>query len=234
MPIHISNELPDLLVPEEAWRSPANGVNGHSHSGESTIPRVRHLQKSVSLLFDPSLSSNPIPGKGDLYVAESQLVWYSPEKRLSIAIDYPSIGIHAISRQGDALTEGKPHVYGQLDSMVIVREERTDAMDHDGESDGEEQACEFRLVPDDLTAHAMFQAISDCAALHPDPDAEEDDNEEGDWYYTPDDPQELNGLQEAALQHLDSVFEGPNPLGNLGGNANPNDQFADATEDMEQ
>lgn len=45
------------------------------------------------------------------------------------------------------------------------------------------------------TVDAMFQAISSCAALHPDPDTE-DDQDGGDWYYTADDPQELNELQQ--------------------------------------
>ncbi|KAJ3183296.1 hypothetical protein HDU85_002322 [Gaertneriomyces sp. JEL0708] len=221
MPIQIANQLPPVVTPHQTW-SNANG--------ENPAPVVRHFETNVTLIFDPPLPSGLVPGKGDLYVSESQLIWFNPATSTSISIDYPSIVIHAISRNGDSMTEGKPCIYAQLDSPAQVKS--TD-------DDEEEATAEFWLIPDNLSSlDAVFQALSDCAALHPDPDAEDDDeDDEGNgWIYSADDAQELNELQQAALDHLDSVFDGPNPMANFsnGHNVRSSDQFGDADEDMER
>ncbi|KAI9098809.1 regulator of volume decrease after cellular swelling-domain-containing protein [Phlyctochytrium arcticum] len=224
MPIHISSQLPDLLLAEASW-----APNGDSHPGDGDqLPKVRHLEKNVTLLFDPPLSNNVVPGKGDLYVAESQLIWHNPATALSIAIDYRSIGIHAISRGNN--TVGGPGVYGQLDE-VVVRERRVEAINPNGELDDSdvestEEIREFWLVPDASSSlDAVFQALSDCASLHPDPDAEEDEYDMNECFYTADNPPpELNANQTAALESLESKFTGEIP--------ESKEQFADANEDV--
>lgn len=56
-------------------------------------------------------------------------------------------------------------------------------------------------------------ALSDCTALHPDEEflaeqaALEDESE---FFADPSDEAELNEVQQAALRHLESVFEQPN------------------------
>jgi nucleotide-sensitive chloride channel 1A len=84
---------------------------------------------------------------------------------------------------------------------------------------------------------AIFQALSECAALHPDKDAdlEDDEDGEGDWIYSASDADEIAGLRQAALEHLESVFEGPFPGGvdAASGASNDEGQFEDADEEEE-
>jgi nucleotide-sensitive chloride channel 1A len=51
--------------------------------------------------------------------------------------------------------------------------------------------------------------MSQCAVLHPDAgeDGDEDEDEEEEWYADPSDEAELNEVQQAALDHLATVFE---------------------------
>lgn len=105
---------------------------------------------------------------------------------------------------------------------------------------------------------AIFQALSDCAALHPDPDAEADEeDEEHEWITADSDPAELAALQQvllcickpsqnlivivvvqAAWEHSDSIHEGPHPprgpLSNPSNGPSGGDQFADADEQLER
>ncbi|TPX56627.1 hypothetical protein PhCBS80983_g04408 [Powellomyces hirtus] len=245
MTITITSQLPDLITPDHAWPGvlpSTTDANGEATSPTTatttanTTPTVRHCQRNVSLIFEPALSTGLLPGKGDLYITDSRIFFFNPTTSVCVGIDYPSIGIHAISRGGNEVGN-LAHIYGQLDSAAMQ-------MNGSAEEDEDEEITpEFRLVPDDVAAlDAIYQAISSCAALHPDPDADLDGQDEsGDWIYPSNDPEELNELQQAALAHLDSVFEGPNPLGNAGSTAwrpapstRPADQFADADEDMQR
>lgn len=62
-----------------------------------------------------------------------------------------------------------------------------------------------------LIVEVLYNAMSQCAVLHPDADADEEDFEEGDeeWYANPSDEAELNEVQRAALDHLANVFQPP-------------------------
>lgn len=53
--------------------------------------------------------------------------------------------------------------------------------------------------------------MSECAALHPDEEfmAEQEAYGEEEYYADPSDEAELNEMQQAALAHLESVFEQP-------------------------
>ena len=101
-----------------------------------------------------------------------------------IQIEYPSITLHAISR-----AETGPSIYCQLDEGAPRSEE------NDEEADTEmreltivpqaPEACEFHLrvtkydlAPADSCklVEPIFEALSVCAALHPDPADEMDDN----------------------------------------------------------
>jgi nucleotide-sensitive chloride channel 1A len=89
------------------------------------------------------------------------------------------------------------------------------------------------LLPVWFIVEDIYLALSDCAALHPDEEflaeqaaLEEDD----DTYYTnPSDETELNEVQQAALRHLESVFEQPAPNGIY--HPDKNHQFEDAMDD---
>ncbi|KAJ3154545.1 hypothetical protein HDU86_004674 [Geranomyces michiganensis] len=235
MTITISSSLPDLITPDRAWP-------GDSSSAAATsIPTVRHHQPNVALVFAPPLSTGLVPGKGDLYITDCQLYFFDAATPVCVAIDYPSIGIHAISRGGDGVVGAHPHIYAQLDEAAIKVMGSNTAGDAD-DAGADDETPELRFVPDDSSAlDAMYQAMSSCAALHPDPDADpngtsDEEGSDNGWVYAADDPRELNELQQAALAHLDSVFEGPNPLGNLGRTTEKSSdhQFADAEDDAQR
>ncbi|KAI8816571.1 regulator of volume decrease after cellular swelling-domain-containing protein [Fimicolochytrium jonesii] len=281
MPIHISSTLPELISPTQTWQAyeqqqlqpSCDMVDAVSATQQpALLPRVRHMQQNVTLLFTPALATGVVPGKGELYIAETQIVFFNPSTSICIAIDYPSIGIHAVSRHGDDVTGVNiPHIYAQLDSATVkthslptaVIESQRDANgnvtnpsaraeeedEEDDEKVEEDSTPEFRLVPDDVTGlDALYQAISSCAALHPDPtevgdDQDADEEDSNDWYTTPESAQELNDLQQAALDHLSSVFAGPNPFSQQAQEQQQQqqpresaqeDQFADAEEDMQR
>lgn len=62
-----------------------------------------------------------------------------------------------------------------------------------------------------LIVEVLYNAMSQCAVLHPDADAEEEEfeEEEEEWYANPSDEAELNEVQRAALDHLATVFQPP-------------------------
>lgn len=71
-------------------------------------------------------------------------------------------------------------------------------------------------------------AMSECAALHPDEEfmAEQEDGDDQEFYADPSDEAELNEMQQAALAHLESVFEQPPTMNGH------KDEFEDVEEDQ--
>ncbi|CAG8671270.1 15249_t:CDS:2, partial [Funneliformis mosseae] len=61
-------------------------------------PIARHTQHNVRALFTPP-AADAMLGKGTLWVTESKLYFYSWDTNNGLAIDYPTIIIHGISRQ---------------------------------------------------------------------------------------------------------------------------------------
>jgi nucleotide-sensitive chloride channel 1A len=62
-----------------------------------------------------------------------------------------------------------------------------------------------------VVVETLYNALSQCAVLHPDADDEqeheEEEEEEEEWYAEPSDEAELNEVQRAALDHLSTVFQ---------------------------
>lgn len=71
--------------------------------------------------------------------------------------------------------------------------------------------------------------MTDCAELHPDQEfmAEQNEYDDEEFYADPSDEAELNELQQAALRHLESVFEQPPAM-----NGHKHNEFEDAEEDQ--
>uniref|UniRef100_A0A8C6ZJD7 Methylosome subunit pICln n=1 Tax=Nothoprocta perdicaria TaxID=30464 RepID=A0A8C6ZJD7_NOTPE len=115
-------------------------------------------------------------GAGTLYIAESRLSWLD-NSGLGFSLDYPTISLHAISRDLSA------YPWEHLYVMVNAKFEGEEEEDEDSDDDIEPIA-EFRFVPSDKSAlEAMFSAMCECQALHPDPEDEDSDNDyEGEEY----------------------------------------------------
>ncbi|CAO0798509.1 unnamed protein product [Mucor circinelloides] len=183
--------------------------------------KPRHIQKDTALLISPPLAGHQGPIFGELYVCEDQFYFYSESAQSGIAVEYPDIIIHAISRQ-----DGQPNIYCQLDSGLFFPNQQLP----EDEQEREETVTELRLIPRDGGAlEGIYMAMNECASLHPDEefmaeqDAYEDDNE---FYADPSDEAELNEMQQAALRHLESVFEPPT----MNGHREEDSMFEDAEE----
>ncbi|KAJ3019237.1 UNVERIFIED_CONTAM: hypothetical protein HDU68_010749 [Siphonaria sp. JEL0065] len=200
-------------------------------SAADTTPSPARISLPAKILFTPALPRNLNPSQATGVVSiKDSAVTFSIDNR-DYAIDYPSIVIYAISR-------APPCIYCQLDEMVVESELKQDsaaavgAQATNGEEEEEEQdpTFEMRIIPDDPSKRKafddLFMAITECAALHPDKNAmdEEEDDDEG-WMMTADDfnNADIDGARQAALDHLESVFVG-------GVRKETEDRFEDAEE----
>ncbi|XP_009879558.1 PREDICTED: methylosome subunit pICln [Charadrius vociferus] len=113
----------------------------------------------------------------------SRLSWLE-NSGVGFSLDYPTISLHAVSR--DLSAYPWEHLYVMVNAKF--EEETKEAPMAEGEEedsdDDVEPIAEFRFVPSDKSAlEAMFSAMCECQALHPDPDDEDSDNDyEGDEY----------------------------------------------------
>ncbi|KAF8604215.1 hypothetical protein BDV93DRAFT_575781 [Ceratobasidium sp. AG-I] len=123
-------------------------------------PIIRHTQADVQITFDPPIPELGSADKGTLYVIESALAFLWPSGT-GFTIEYPRITLHAVSRG-----EGGPSVYCQLD------ESDPSGATNGGEENEEEvtEMREMKIIPSDpASVEPIFEALSQCAALHPDP-----------------------------------------------------------------
>ncbi|KAJ2336419.1 hypothetical protein GGI00_000840 [Coemansia sp. RSA 2681] len=130
-------------------------------------------------------------GLGTLYIDEQRLVFFSPEANRGFSVDYPSIVIHAISRNTDLDSAADistdsvgAHLYCQLDGPFPDSAEPESSED---DVSDDEQFAELKFFPDDeQLLDDMFKAMSACAALNPDDDeapcSDSDDVCVGDYY----------------------------------------------------
>ncbi|TPX40455.1 hypothetical protein SeMB42_g05531 [Synchytrium endobioticum] len=230
MPIQILNSLPQSLVivpPNEATPS-------HFDTSDASTPLIRHHQPNTILDISPPIlitATNARIGgslKGDLYIGQNKIYFSSSLQTLSI--DYLNIIVHAISRSGDRVLI-KPHIYCQFDENIChniqdgdgnalstsigscsSQQEEKSAEDEQDQDD-DQVTYEMRIVPDDSDSlDALFQTMSECASLHPDPTlAEEEDtmpdfmDPDAGWVFASDDQHGLgsqNGVHRFAPYYI--------------------------------
>ncbi|NP_001187778.1 methylosome subunit pICln [Ictalurus punctatus] len=131
---------------------------------------VRHEEVDITAVLDGRRL-----GAGTLCVAESRVSWVDGSG-VGFSLDYPSISLHAISR--DLSAYPAEHLYMQVNS-------RHQEDSKDDEAKAEEEADGSTDDDDDdddvSTVEKMFTAMSECQALHPDPD-DSDSDFDGDEY----------------------------------------------------
>ncbi|KAG6817174.1 hypothetical protein H0H87_011873 [Tephrocybe sp. NHM501043] len=163
---------PITVLPTFASAEEHATIVGSTPASFADIPPVlKHNQPNVRVILDP-----PVPGfedastlEGTLYVLTSVLVFFSSTASRGFTIAYPSITLHAISRAGP-----EPSIYCQLDAGVV---EGADPEDEDAET----ELQELMVIPKDASAlDTIFESLSLCAALHPDPSSPNDDDENDD------------------------------------------------------
>ncbi|XP_014219383.1 methylosome subunit pICln [Copidosoma floridanum] len=143
---------------------------------------IRHEESHTTLYINDTEV-----GKGTLYITESLLSWVNNDTRQGFSLQYDHISLHAISR--DDQTHHRQCLYVMVDAKVdfpdgssLEPSERNadDSDEINQDDDSEAPITEMRFAPDDTNnLDAMFQAMNQCQALHPDPqdsfsDAEED------------------------------------------------------------
>ncbi|KZT41281.1 hypothetical protein SISSUDRAFT_1069956 [Sistotremastrum suecicum HHB10207 ss-3] len=194
--ISLISELPSYISPEQ--RSQLSSSTPESFS--DILPVLRHTQPNVSVKFDPLFDgfSTEDSQSGTLYVIESVLVFLSTSGK-GVAIPYPAITLHAISR-----TDSAPSLYCQLDEQASGTHETLE--DEDEVAD----MRELHIIPSDSNSlDAIFEALSICAALHPDPDTGDDLGDElGDDAFTDADEsrfETFNGTHQEELSEVGRV-----------------------------
>eukprot|EP00088_Acartia_fossae_P064277 TRINITY_DN7905_c0_g1_i2.p1 TRINITY_DN7905_c0_g1~~TRINITY_DN7905_c0_g1_i2.p1 ORF type:complete len:188 (+),score=50.85 TRINITY_DN7905_c0_g1_i2:58-621(+) len=127
--------------------------------------------------------SNRSLGVGTLYVSEARVSWVGVQSK-GFSLEYPHIAVHAVCR--DLTQFHQECLYLMIDVRLMDQEATptsssagSDMEDNEDESEG--GMTEIRFVPDDKNClDRLFQAMNECAALHPDTDdsdAEEDEGE---------------------------------------------------------
>lgn len=185
-------------------------------------------------------------GNGTLYISENCVCWISSTEE-GISFEYPSICLHAISRDTTAFSQ--ECIYMQISLKLIEDEEPIQDEVEDGDDSGSDEGVSIpqedidpctsvRLVPSNSDSlAAIYSALSLCQALHPDPD----DSDEGtEFFNSPADeenmtPEGLITLQrlEAMMQRGDSTLITAAAAGMDGVNGTVNEQGDGDEEDME-
>ncbi|KAJ3786150.1 regulator of volume decrease after cellular swelling-domain-containing protein [Lentinula aff. detonsa] len=222
--------VPKFVSPEEH-----RNIVGSTPVSFNDIPPVLRHEEPVSVTFEPSLDGfNEVDGKEGVFV----LIFMSKTGK-GFQIEYPSITLHAVSR-GDT----PPSIYCQLDESsakamkMFIDSEQPKANGHvdenagsddqeaedEAEEDEDEEDMDMRvlnIIPSRVDSlDSIFEALSLCAALHPDPPGS-DDEEEGldDAFvdlpdgtfeqFTGTEDEELSEVGRAALAHLESLIYDP-------------------------
>ncbi|KIJ52654.1 hypothetical protein M422DRAFT_26224 [Sphaerobolus stellatus SS14] len=128
-------------------------------------PVLRHKEEGLTVTLDPPLEGfSAEDSKGTLYIIESVLAFVSDTGK-GFQIDYPTITLHAIAR-----AESGPSIYCQLD------ESPQNQHGQDEDTDDVTEMRELKLIPTDPSSlEPLFEGLSICAALHPDPQDKDDD-----------------------------------------------------------
>ncbi|KAH9958576.1 regulator of volume decrease after cellular swelling-domain-containing protein [Russula dissimulans] len=214
------NAIPNHVSIEEH-----RSLTGATPTSFSDIPPVLQQKvDNVRIAFDPPLDDfSPEDGaRGTLYIIESVLAFQSSSTGRAFQIEYPSITLHATSR-GDS----GPFVYCQLEeplTIAAVADAPPSATVDDGNGDDETLSMrELSITPQDSTSlEPIFEALSYCASLHPDPQESDDGDGEGDEddafidpdtapfeVFTGEEGEELSEVGRAALAHLERIIYDP-------------------------
>lgn len=185
---------------------------------------IRHEQAEITAVWNGEGL-----GSGTLLVAETRVSWLNGSG-MGFSLDYPSISLHAISR--DLTAYPKEHLYVMINSKLressgeskAILDEKDhledECSDEDFDEDSIDHITEIRFVPSDKASlESMFSAMTECQALHPDPD-DSDSDFEGDEYDVEEaeqgqiDPPTFHNFEEG-LSHL--TLEGQATLERLEG-----------------
>ncbi|KAI0663693.1 regulator of volume decrease after cellular swelling-domain-containing protein [Cubamyces menziesii] len=194
MAVVLIDALPKYISAEEH----RNLIASTPASFSDIPPVLRHKEDNVSIALDPPLDtfSAEDAANGSLYVIESHLVFMSATGR-GFQVEYPRITLHAISRG-----EKGPSIYCQLDDTVDADTNAEPQNDEEEVSD----MRELSILPKDPSAlEPIFEALSYCASLHPDPGAEDEMDDDDDAFVNAEEFETFNGDHDQELSEVGRV-----------------------------
>ncbi|KAF8838583.1 hypothetical protein BDN67DRAFT_907062 [Paxillus ammoniavirescens] len=188
----IITAVPKFVSPEEH----RNIVGSTPTSFNDILPVLRHQEVNVSISLDPPLDEFTMEDgtNGVLYVIESALVFMSSTGR-GFQVEYPAITLHAISR-----AEGlNPSIYCQLD-------ESAGGPPDDEAAEDASNMRELNITPKNpASLESIFEAMSFCASLHPDPNMSEEDDADDDAFVSADQFETFTGEEGEELSEVGRV-----------------------------
>uniref|UniRef100_A0A8P0TBM6 Methylosome subunit pICln n=2 Tax=Canis lupus familiaris TaxID=9615 RepID=A0A8P0TBM6_CANLF len=138
-------------------------------------------------------------GTGTLCTAESRLSWLDGSG-LGFSLEYPTISLHEVSRDLNAYP--REHLHVMVNAKFGEESKESVAEEEEDSDDDVEPIAEFRFVPSDKSAlEAMFTAMCECQALHPDPEDEDSDDYDGEEYDV-----EAHAEGQATLERLEGML----------------------------
>ncbi|GAA5902337.1 Voldacs domain-containing protein [Sporobolomyces salmoneus] len=141
-------------------------------SFEGIAPLLRHFEEEVEIRVEPAFEGFA-GGKGNVYITEEALSFFSTSTSTGISFPYPHITLHAVSRassipsaattNGDSngteptTSNGGPCLYCQLEESEQI-----------DDSDDGSGTREMWIVPkQEENLEKIFSSLSYCASLHP-------------------------------------------------------------------
>ncbi|KAA0189476.1 hypothetical protein HAZT_HAZT010749, partial [Hyalella azteca] len=110
-----------------------------------------------------------------------RLCWTKVDGGPSLSLEYPHIAIHAVCR--DITRFPRPHLYVMVDTDLFP-EDHEESDDEDENADPEARCTSVRFVPNNLgNLDTIYQSVSNCQILHPDPEQESDNDDEDEGEY---------------------------------------------------
>jgi nucleotide-sensitive chloride channel 1A len=138
-----------------------------------SINLCKHEENDVDIFFN---SVKYDQGPGTLYILPDQVLWWTNEHSCGFSIYYPSIIMHAISR--DTREFDRMCIYCQVEAEAIPQEYSENENAKEEEKEELTIVMEIRLAPRDCSRlDEIFNNMSECSALHPDQDEMSDDDE---------------------------------------------------------
>ena len=145
---------------------------------------VHHTQPNVGVF----VNERKLGEDGTLYISEARISWVGPTGQ-GFSLEYPHVCLHAVST--DLTSFPSECLYLMIDVRLVDSEgtPTPSSSDAEGEDSGAEASdggmTEIRFVPADKAAlQRMFDSMSHCQTLHPDPadisEEDEEDEEAGD------------------------------------------------------
>ncbi|XP_027200246.2 chloride nucleotide-sensitive channel icln [Dermatophagoides pteronyssinus] len=174
------------------------------------VEHVKHLEPqtlafitttTTTTIQNQNQNNHQLLGEGTLFIGEDRFTWRT-ENGQGFSLEYPQISLHATSRDLNNFHSECLYLMFENNNNIISAQQPSSSSsnddqdenndedeDDDDEGNNNKNIIELRLVPKDLSKlDLMYQALSECQLMHPDPDDDlnpfddNDDDENGEFF----------------------------------------------------